>query len=305
MTGHAGFPERVRIVEVSARDGLQNESVFLSTPDKIAFIDQLSQLGFDTVEVTSFVNRRAVPQLADAEEVFAGIARRAGIRYPVLVPNTRGLGRALSVGAKDIAFFTAASDAFSRHNNHCTIAESLDRLAEIVEMARPHGSWIRGYISCVLGCPYEGSVAIDAVAALAARLFELGCDEISLGDTFGIGTPCNARDLFKAVAAAVPRERLALHFHDTYGQALANIFACLQHGASIIDTALAGMGGCPYAQGAGGNVATEDVVYMLDGMGIETGLDLGQLIGVGNLISKRVGRENGSRVGRAVTRGEK
>jgi len=293
------LPERVKIVEVGPRDGLQNESTPVPTETKIALIDRLSGTGLKSIEATAFVSPRWVPQMGDNAAVMAGISRRDGVSYPVLVPNMQGFEAALAAGAGEIAVFGAASERFSNKNINCSIRESLERFAPVVEAARANGIRVRAYISCVLGCPYEGPVDPGKVAAVAERLFSMGCYEISLGDTTGVGTPQAAQILVDTVADRVPRDCLAGHFHDTYGQALANILAVLERGVSVIDSSVAGLGGCPYAQGAAGNVATEDVLYMLHGMEIETGVDLDAVIGAGRFISAALGRESGSRVARA------
>ncbi|NIM29414.1 MAG: hydroxymethylglutaryl-CoA lyase [Gammaproteobacteria bacterium] len=290
------LPQSVRIVEVGPRDGLQNEPATVPTETKIAFIDRLSATGLPAIEATAFVSPRWVPQMADNAEVMAGITRRPGVAYPVLVPNMKGFEAARQAGATEIAVFAAASESFSQKNINCSIAESLERFAPVMEAAEQHGIRVRGYISCVLGCPYEGDMAPRAVAEVAARLFDMGCYEISLGDTIGVGTPARARALIDTVAGKVPRERLAGHFHDTYGQALANILACLQAGIAVFDSSVAGLGGCPYARGASGNVATEDVLYMLSGLGIETGVDLEAVIDTGRFISDALGRRPASKV---------
>jgi len=292
------YPPSVKIVEVGPRDGLQNEAAFLDTETKIAFINRLSETGLPVIEATAFVHPERVPQLVDAEEVFRRIQKHPGVAYPVLVPNLKGLERALAVGVSEIAVFTAVSETFTQKNIHCSITESLERFKPVMEKASEKSLRVRGYISCCLGCPYEGKVDPQKVAVLARQLVEIGCAEISLGDTIGVGTPLEARAMLAAVAGEVPMERLAVHFHDTRGQALANIFACLDLGIATVDASVAGLGGCPYAPGAGGNVATEDVVYMLNGMGIGTGVDLAKLIEVGRFISQRLGRENQSRIGR-------
>ncbi len=294
------FPERVTLVEVGPRDGLQNEPEPVPTEVKIALIDRLAACGLPVVEAASFVSPKRVPQMADAARVMAGIARRPGVRYPVLTPNMKGLEAALAAGAEEIAVFGAASESFSRRNINCGIDESLARFAPVCEAARARGLRVRGYVSCVLGCPYEGAVAPEAVARVARALLDLGCDEISLGDTIGVGTPGRARAMVEAVAAEVPIERLAVHFHDTYGQALANILAVLELGIAVVDSAVAGLGGCPYAPGATGNVASEDVLYMLDGLGIETGVDLDALARAGWFICDALGRPPASRVSRAL-----
>ena len=290
----------VRIVEVGPRDGLQNEKAMVSTADKIALIDRLSATGLRSIEATSFVSPKWVPQLADAAEVFAGITRVAGISYPVLVPNEQGYERARSVGVEEIAVFTAASEAFNTRNINASIDESLARFEPVIARAKADGVRVRGYVSTVLGCPYQGAVPLVDVVRVSRRLHAMGCYEISLGDTIGVGTPANARAMLKAVAAEVPMDALAVHFHDTYGQALANILACLEEGVTVIDSAVSGAGGCPYAKGASGNVASEDVVYMLHGMGIETGIDLDALAATGRWLAGVLGRETGSKVGRAL-----
>jgi len=295
----SAVPGFVRIVEVGARDGLQNEKTIVPTATKVELIDRLSATGLRTIEATSFVSPKWVPQLADAAEVFASIERKAGVSYPVLVPNLQGYERARAVGAEEVAVFTAASEAFNRKNINASIDESIDRFMPVLERARADGVKVRGYVSTVLGCPYQGDVPVDDVVRVAARMHALGCYEISLGDTIGIGTPAKARAMLRAVARVVPMSALAVHFHDTRGQALANILACLEEGVAVIDSSVSGTGGCPYAKGATGNVATEDVVYMLEGMGIATGVDLGKLIETGLWLSTQLGRETSSRVARA------
>ncbi len=294
------MPDRVTLVEVGPRDGLQNEPDPVPTEVKIALIDRLADSGLAVIEAASFVSPKRVPQMADAARVMAGIARRPGVRYPVLTPNMKGFEAALAAGAGEIAVFGAASETFSRRNINCGIDESLARFAPVCEAARARGLRIRGYVSCVLGCPYEGAVTPEAVARVARALLDLGCDEISLGDTIGVGTPGRARAMVEAVAAEAPIDRLAVHFHDTYGQALANILAVLEIGVAVIDSAVAGLGGCPYAPGATGNVASEDVLYMLDGLGIETGVDLDGLARAGWFICDALGRAPASRVSRAL-----
>ena len=289
----------VRIVEVGPRDGLQNEKAIIATADKIALIDRLSATGLPVVEATSFVSPKWVPQLADAAEVFRGITRRDGVDYPVLVPNLQGYERAREVGVSHIAVFTAASEAFNRKNINATIAESLERFAPVMERAKADGVRVRGYVSTVLGCPYQGEVPVADVVRVAAALHAMGCEEVSLGDTIGVGTPAKARAMLRAVAADVPMPALAVHFHDTYGQALANILACLEEGVRVVDAAVSGTGGCPYAKGASGNVATEDVVYMLHGLGMATGVDLDALVDTGRWLASRLGRETSSKVTRA------
>lgn len=293
------IPAQVRIVEVGPRDGLQNEKGVVSVEAKVALIDALSGVGLTSIEAGSFVSPKWVPQMANTAEVLSRIRRRPGVSYPVLVPNLKGLEAAQASHVQEIAVFGAASESFSRKNINCSIDESLERFSPVVERALSSGMRVRGYVSCVLGCPYEGSIAPGAVAAVARALAAMGCYEVSLGDTIGVGTPLQARRLIERVARDVPVERLALHFHDTYGQALANVLSCLETGAAVIDSAVAGLGGCPYAQGATGNVATEDVVYMLHGMGIDTGADLDRLCEAGRAISAELGRPTGSRVAKA------
>jgi len=294
------LPAEVRIVEVGPRDGLQNEKALLPAAAKIALIDRLSATGLRSIEATSFVSPKWVPQLADAAEVYAGIARRPGVRYPVLVPNAQGYERARAVGVDEIAVFTAASEAFNRKNINASIAESLQRFAPVIERAQADGVAVRGYVSTVLGCPYQGEVPVADVVRVAQALHALGCYEISLGDTIGVGTPRRAAAMLRAVAAEVPMAALAVHFHDTYGQALANVLACLDEGVAVVDASVSGAGGCPYATGASGNVATEDVVYMLHGMGIRTGIDLEALADTGRWLAAQLGRGTGSRVGQAT-----
>ena len=295
----ATLPTHVRIIEVGPRDGLQNEKTLVPTPVKIELIDRLTDTGLQTIEATSFVSPKWVPQMADATDVYTAILKKAGVRYPVLVPNLQGYERARAVGVTEIAVFAAASEAFSRRNINASIDESIERFVPVLERARGDGVQVRGYVSTVLGCPYQGEVPLADVVHVAQRLHALGCHEISLGDTIGVGTPAKARAMLRAVADAVPMSALAVHFHDTYGQALANILACLEEGVAVIDSAVSGTGGCPYAKGASGNVASEDVVYMLDGMGIATGVDLARLIDTGLWLSQALGRQTSSRVARA------
>lgn len=292
----------VRMVEVGPRDGLQNEKVVIAAVDKIALIDRLSATGLSCIEATSFVSPKWVPQLADAAEVFAGITRRPGVRYPVLVPNAQGYARARAAGADEVALFTAASEVFNQRNINAGIDESLARFAPVLAQARADGVTVRGYVSTVLGCPYQGEVPVADVVRVAARLHAMGCAEISLGDTIGVGTPAKARAMLRAVAGDVPMAALAVHFHDTRGQALANILACLEEGVRVVDSAVGGTGGCPYARGASGNVASEDVAYMLEGMGMRTGVDLDALVDAGRWLATLLGRANGSKVGLAGTR---
>ncbi|BBK01093.1 hydroxymethylglutaryl-CoA lyase [Xanthomonas campestris pv. campestris] len=290
----------VRIVEVGPRDGLQNEANPIATADKIALINQLSATGLRTIEATSFVSPRWVPQLADAAEVFAGITRQPGIAYPVLVPNLQGYARAHAAGAQEVAVFTAASETFNRTNINAGIDESIERFRPILAQAAQDGVRVRGYVSTVLGCPYQGEVAVADVVDVAERLYRLGCYEISLGDTIGVGTPAKARQMLAAVAGSIPMQALAVHFHDTYGQALANIASCLEQGVRVVDAAVSGAGGCPYAKGASGNVASEDVVYLLHGLGMPTGIDLPALARTGRWLAQLLGKETGSKVGKAL-----
>jgi hydroxymethylglutaryl-CoA lyase len=291
----------VRIVEVGARDGLQNEKTLLPPEVKIALVDRLSATGLKTIEATSFVSPRWVPQLADAEEVFRRIRKVPGVSYPVLVPNEQGYRAARAVGATDVSVFTAASEAFNRTNINASIADSLNRFQPILEHAKSDGVKVRGYVSTVLGCPYQGHVPVADVVSVAKRLYDMGCYEISLGDTIGVGTPAKAREMLLAVAQEVPMQALAVHFHDTYGQALANILACLEEGVRVVDSAVSGTGGCPYAKGATGNVASEDVVYMLEGLGLETGINLDLLVATGAWLAAQLGKPTASRVTRART----
>lgn len=290
------LPKAVKLVEVSPRDGLQNEKHQVSTPIKIELINQLSQTGLKTIEVTSFVSPKKIPQLADAVDVMQGISRKADIHYPVLVPNLIGFQNAMQAGAKEIAIFGSASETFSQKNISCSIAESIVRFKTVMTEARQRNIPVRGYISCAFGCPYEGKIAEKAVLSMAEKMMALGCYEISIGDTIGVATPMQAKHLFLSLMRVVPRESLAAHFHDTYGQALANIFSILQEGIATFDASVAGLGGCPYAMGATGNVATEDVLYMLEGMGIETGIDLAKLIAVGKFICDKLKRPVNSKV---------
>lgn len=292
--------DAVRIVEVGPRDGLQNEKAIVPAETKIALINRLAEAGLPEVEATSFVSPKWIPQLADAETVLAGITRQPGVRYPVLVPNERGLERAVAAGVKEIAVFTAASDAFAQRNINASVAESLVRLRIVVELARSHGLSVRGYVSTVLGCPYQGEVPLRAVVGVARALYDMGCEEISLGDTVGVGTPSRARAMLMACAGSVPMSRLAVHFHDTYGQALANVFACLEAGVRIVDSAVGGLGGCPYAQGASGNLATEDLLYMLHGLGLKTGVDLDAVCATALWISEALGRPPASKLARVM-----
>ncbi len=292
----AGSLKKVKIVEVGPRDGLQNEHQFVATPTKIEFINLLTDVGFSTIEATSFVSPLWIPQLADGAEVFEKIHKAAGVSYPVLTPNMHGLEAALAVGVKEIAVFTAASETFTHKNINCSIDESFQRFMPVIKAAQAAGLRIRGYVSTALVCPYEGEIRPQAVADVAARLYELGCYEISLGDTIGAGTPNKTQAMIEAVAAKVPVSAIAGHFHDTYGQALVNILASMQMGVAVFDSSVSGLGGCPYAKGASGNVATEDLVYMLNGMAIETGINLDKLMTAGLFICKHLGKPSGSKV---------
>lgn len=292
--------DSVRIVEVGPRDGLQNEKTPVSVADRIAFIKALLAAGLSTIEVGAFVSPKAIPQMANSDQVLREVNGQAGGEFHVLVPNEKGYEAARAAGAKAIAVFAAASESFSRANINCSVAESIERFKPVIARAKSDGVKVRGYISCVLGCPYEGEVKPQAVVEIARTLWDLGCYEISLGDTIGVGTPTKARHLLRAVAAEVPMEKLAMHFHDTYGQALANLYAGIEEGARVIDSAAGGLGGCPFAPGATGNVATEDVVYMLEGMGIATGVDMAKLLAATNEISRLIGRPPVSRVASAL-----
>ena len=293
------LPTRVHIVEVGPRDGLQNEKVSGATDTQLALMDRLGAAGLRRIEATAFVSPKWVPQMADADAVLAGLQRRAGVVYPVLTPNLQGFERAVAAGATEVAVFAAASEAFSQKNINCSIAESLARFEPVLARAQTVGIRVRGYVSCVLGCPYQGAVAPTAVAEVAARLYAMGCYEVSLGDTIGVGTPRQTQTMLAAVAKQVPMDRLAGHYHDTYGMAIANIYASLEMGVATFDASVAGLGGCPYAQGASGNVATEDVVYLLEGLGIESGVDLASLVDCAAWISEVLGKPPGSKVARA------
>ena len=297
------LPSHVRLIEVGPRDGLQNEARPISVADKVQLVDALTHAGLSYIEVGSFVSPKWVPQMAGSADVFAQIQRKPGVTYGALAPNLRGFEDALAAGVKEVAVFAAASEAFSQRNINCSISESLERFAPIMAAAQQHGVSVRGYVSCVLGCPYEGEIAPQQVAAVARELYAMGCYEVSLGDTIGTGTAGTTRRLFEVVGAQVPRDKLAGHFHDTYGQAIANIYASLLEGINVFDSSIAGLGGCPYAKGASGNVATEDVVYLLNGLGIDTGIDLDALIRAGEQISQVLGRPSGSRVAKARNAG--
>ena len=295
------LPTAVKIVEVGPRDGLQNEDVFIPMATKIEWINQLSNTGLSVIETTSFVSPKWIPQLADHREVFSGITQKETVTYPVLVLNPLGLEHALQAGVKDIAVFATSSEQFCRRNANCSVAENNQRLADMIAIALAHKMHVRAYISCMLGCPYEGEISPLCVANLAAFLIKQGCFEVSLGDTIGVGTPKKTQLLLDHVMQQVPCEQLAVHFHDTYGQALVNIYVALQQGISIIDSSVSGLGGCPYAQGASGNVATEDVVYMLHGLGIYTGVALPALIEAGHFIMRHLGRQTRSKVSLALS----
>ena len=300
--------KQVRIVEVGPRDGLQNEAQIISLADKVKLIESLAHAGIQHIEAGSFVSPKWVPQMADSLEVMQEIKRLDNVRYSALVPNSKGLEQAIKANASEIAIFSAASESFCQKNINCSIAKSLSRFEDIMTIAKAQGLAVRGYVSCILGCPYEGDITkenasshFEKVKAVCIKLLEMGCYEISLGDTIGTGTPKFTEQLLKVLLEDIPADKLAVHFHDTYGQALANILIALQNGISTIDSSISGLGGCPYAKGASGNVATEDVVYMLKGMGIETGIDLKKLIAIGNTISEQLNRANGSKVGKALS----
>ena len=294
------LPKRVKIVEVGPRDGLQNEAQPVAAEVKIELVNRLSQAGFANIETAAFVSPKWVPQMATSAEVMAGITRRAGTVYSALTPNMQGFEAALAAGAGEVVIFGSASEAFSQRNINCSIAESLARFAPVAAAARDHGVRLRGSISCAFGCPYQGEVSEDSVADVVARLANLGCDEIDIADTIGVSTARKTQSVMLRAASAFPIERLAGHFHDTYGQALANIYASLEVGVQIFHASVAGLGGCPYAKGATGNVATEDVLYLMQGLGIETGIDLAQVVDAGQFISDALGRPSGSRAGRAL-----
>lgn len=290
------FPKQVKIVEVSPRDGFQNESMVIPAEVKIDYINRLSDTGLKVIEATSFVSPKWIPQLADNREVFIGIKKNPQVQYPVLIPNVRGLENAIECGVKEIAVFTTPSEAFAKHNTNCTVAESLMRIQEVVTLAKEANLQIRGYVSCVLGCPYEGEISPDKVRDISKTLFDMGCYEISLGDTIGVGTPLKTQQLLRVVSEVIPSSKLAVHFHDTFGQALANIYVALELGIATVDSSTAGLGGCPYAKGAAGNVATEDVLYLLNGMNIATGVDLPKIIEAGRFISSFLNRKAMSKV---------
>ncbi|CAI5695259.1 unnamed protein product [Oreochromis niloticus] len=294
------LPGKVKIVEVGPRDGLQNEKTLVPTEAKIKLINMLSDSGLSVIEATSFVSPKWVPQMADQVEVMKGISRKPGVTYQVLTPNLQGFQAAVKAGAPEVAIFGAASELFSKKNINCSVDESLQRFDEVMKAAKEAGMPVRGYVSCVVGCPYEGKVAPEKVAHVAKRLYSMGCYEISLGDTIGVGTPGSMAQMLEAVTKEVPVSALAVHCHDTYGQALANILVALQMGISVVDSSVAGLGGCPYAQGASGNVSTEDVVYMLHGLGIETGVDLSKLMDAGAFICRTLNRKTSSKVAQAA-----
>ena len=294
------MPAKVKIVEVSPRDGLQNEKQFVPTEIKVELVNRLADAGFQNVEATSFVSPKWTPQMADAAEVMAQIRRRPGTIYSVLTPNMKGFDAALAARADEVVIFGAASEACSQRNINCSIAESLDRVEPVAAAAKANGLRLRGALSCALGCPYQGEVPISSVVDVARRYIAMGCDEIDIADTIGVGTPQRVRDVMRAVTDAIDPHRIAGHFHDTYGQALANILAALETGISIFHTSVAGLGGCPYAKGATGNVATEDVLYMLRGLGIETGVDFDAVVDIGQWISGHLNRPGGSRAGNAI-----
>ena len=294
------LPAEVRMVEVGPRDGLQNEAKSVSAAVKIALVERLADAGLRAVEAGAFVSPKWVPQMADSAEVLTGLKRKPGVRYLVLVPNMRGYDAARAAGAEEIAIFTAASETFSQRNTNCSIAESFDRFAPVVAAAKRDRVAVRGYVSCVVDCPYEGAIAPAAVASVAHRLLELGCYEVSLGETIGTATPTRLQAMLAVVMEVVPREKLAVHLHDTYGQALANLMAAMELGIAVADSSVAGLGGCPYAKGASGNVASEDVLYLLNGLGIRSGVDLKRLAAAGRFISAELGREPASKVARAL-----
>lgn len=293
------YPKRVRIVEVGPRDGLQNEPDLVSTDVKLELINRLSNAGLKTIEATSFVSPKWVPQMSDHMEILKTLSGETKVNYPVLVPNVKGLESAIEAGAKEIAVFSTASEAFAKKNTNCTISESLKRISDIAKVAQVHKIKIRGYVSCVVGCPYEGKIKPDQVVPLVKALNDMGCYEISLGDTIGVGTPGSFRTLLDRVVEILPANRIAMHCHDTYGQALVNVLTSLEYGINVVDSSVAGLGGCPYAKGATGNLATEDLVYMLHGMGIETGVNLSSLVATGRWICNHLKKNNNSKVGKA------
>lgn len=295
------LPTNVRIVEVGPRDGLQNEpGDIISTAVKVELIDRLVDAGLSYVESASFVSPKWVPQMGDASAVMAGINRKPDVVYAALTPNMKGLEGAIAANADEVAVFSASSEAFTQKNINCSIKESLERFVPIIEAAKAENIRVRGYVSTVMGCPYQGDMDPAQVAAVSREMLDMGCYEISLGDTIGVGTPLKAKKMLEAVAREIPVEKLAAHFHDTYGQALANLYAVVEEGVAVIDTSIAGLGGCPYAKGASGNVATEDVLYMLNGLGIKTGIDLDKLVATSHWITGQLGRNNGSKVALAI-----
>jgi hydroxymethylglutaryl-CoA lyase len=294
------LPKFANIVEVGPRDGLQNEALFVPTDVKVALINKLSLTGISCIEATSFVSPKAIPQLADNVEVFNSIDKNPEVSYSALVPNSKGLDGALKAGVKEIAIFGAASESFSKRNINCSIRQSIARFKEVIARAKNHDIRIRGYISCVLGCPYEGEISPEKVGDVAKSMLDLGVDEISLGDTIGVGTPKQTIRLINEIIKELPVNQLAMHFHDTYGQAIANIYASLECGVNVFDSSIAGLGGCPYARGATGNVATEDVLYLMHGLGIETGIDIYKVIAVGEFICEKLSRKNQSKVANAM-----
>jgi hydroxymethylglutaryl-CoA lyase len=293
-------PSKVNIIEVGPRDGLQNEKQVVPSAIKIELVERLAEAGLRAIEATAFVSPKWVPQMGDNAAVMQGIKRRTGTVYPVLVPNLQGFDAAIQAGATEVAIFAAASESFSRKNINCSITESLKRFEPILSSASALEIPVRGYVSCVVGCPYEGAIDPEQAAAVASTLFDMGCYEVSLGDTIGVGNPASIQHLIEACAQQIPMAKLAGHYHDTYGMAIANIYASLQMGMATFDASVAGLGGCPYAKGASGNVATEDVVYLMHGLGIETGIDLAKLAGIGDWISSALNRSNGAKAGRAI-----
>ena len=295
------YPESVRIVEVGPRDGLQNELMVVPLEKKVELINLLSETGLKTIEAGAFVSPKWVPQMAETDKVYAAINKKSGVSYPVLVPNAKGMESAVAASVKEISIFAAASESFSKRNINCSMDESLERFKPVMEEAKKHGIKVRGYVSCVLGCPYEGEIKAAAVVKVAKALYEMGCYEISLGDTIGTGTPVKTRDMLQAVKKEIPVAALAVHFHDTYGQALANILVALEEGIAVVDSAVGGLGGCPYAKGASGNVATEDVLYMLNGMGIDTGVDIKKIAAAGRFIAESLHRPIASKVAQVLS----
>ncbi len=294
------YPPHVTIIEVGPRDGLQNEPTFVATAQKIAFINLLSQSGLQHIEVTSFVSAKAIPQLADGSAVFSAIDKPEGVHFSALIPNEQGMNKALEMGVKNIAIFTAASDVFNQHNINCSIAESIERAIPVMKLAKTHAITVRGYISCVLGCPYQGEITPSNVMPIVEQLLTLGVEEISLGDTIGVGTPKQTKALIRALSTSLSLSNIAFHFHDTYGQAITNTYAALECGITRFDSSVAGLGGCPYARGASGNVATEDILYLMHGLGIETGIDIYKIVTAGEMICKALGRKNQSKVANAL-----